>query len=346
MPDYKRSNMKSTSFLFYFLSILLFTSCAKGPQKQVLSGEALGTTYQVIYYAQDFELEKAALDSIFEQVNQSMSTYRETSDISRINKGDSLIEVDTLFQNVLRLSQQVHQETWGYFDPTVGTLVNYYGFGPKLTTIQIDTLQVDSLMNFVGLDKVRLDDRGMIIKTAPEVYLDFNAIAKGYTVDLMGHYLESKEVEHYLIELGGELLARGENLDKTAPWKVGVDDPRQKEGERTLTAAIVLQNRAMATSGNYRKNRIDPTTGMMYVHTIDPLTGYATKSDVLSASVLAENCAVADAYATAFMAMGLEKTKEVLPKLEGVDAFLIYATENGEAGEYLTEGFEKVKVEL
>lgn len=327
------------------LSGFLF-SCNSGPAERSVAGEALGTSYHIKYYSEENIPIEKALDSIFERVNQSMSTYRQGSDISRINRGDSLVEVDTLFRKVFELSEKVYKESGGYFDPTVGNLVNFYGFGPERGTTVIDTAKVDSLMQYVGLNKIDLTSEGLVKSTAPTVYLDFNAIAKGYTVDLIGHYLESQKVENYLVELGGELLAKGENLEKNGAWTVGIDDPEQQEGERTLTAAVKLKDRAMATSGNYRKNRVDPETGKMYVHTVDPLTGYAQKSDVLSASVLAENCALADAYATAFMAMGLERSKGLLAKLENVDAFLIYAKEDGSMGKFATQGFQEVLVDL
>lgn len=332
-------------FTFTIFSFLL-TSCNSGPAEKMVQGEALGTTYHIKYYSpKDVRLEKA-LDSIFERVNQSMSTYRETSDISRLNRGDSLVKVDSLFQNVFKLSAEVYEKSGGYFDPTVGNLVNFYGFGPEKGVKEIDSAKVDSLKQYVGLNKIQITSEGRVIKDSPEVYVDFNAIAKGYTIDLIGHYLDSKGVNDYLIELGGELLAKGQNLDKNNSWMVGIDDPGQSSEARTLTAALKLQNRAMATSGNYRKNRVDPETGKMYVHTVNPLTGYAEKSDVLSASVLAENCALADAYATTFMAMGLERSKELLSQLKGVDAYLIYAKENGELGEYTTPGFREVLVDL
>ena len=336
--------------LFYLLIFTILTgsifSCSSGPKEHSIAGEALGTSYHIKYYSEESIPIEKALDSIFERVNRSMSTYREDSDISRINRGDSVVKVDTLFRKVFELSEKVYSESEGYFDPTVGNLVNFYGFGPKRGTTDIDTAKVDSLMQYVGLNKLKLTAEGEVKSTASAVYLDFNAIAKGYAIDLIGHYLTSKEVKNYLIELGGELLAKGENLEKGSAWTVGIDDPQQQEGERTLTAAVKLKNRAMATSGNYRKNRVDPATGKMYVHTINPLTGYAEKSDVLSASVLAENCALADAYATAFMAMGLERAKEMLSKIGKVDAFLIYAKEDGSMGKFATDGFQEVLVDL
>lgn len=323
----------------------VFISCEKQPTDKVLQGEALGTTYSIKYYSEEDIALDQALDSIFERVNQSMSTYREESDISRLNRNDTLVRVDTLFINVFKLSEKVYQESEGYFDPTVGKLVNFYGFGPEKEEITIDSVRIDSLRRYVGLNKIRITSEGEVKKDISGIYIDFNAIAKGYTIDLIGHYLDSKMVNNYLVELGGELLAKGENLEKQAVWTVGVDDPSQTE-ERTLTAAVQLMDRAMATSGNYRKNRLDPETGKMYVHTVNPLTGYAEKSDVLSASVLAENCALADAYATAFMAMGLERSKEMLSKIEGVDVYLIYAGENGSIEEFTTPGFQEVLIEL
>lgn len=334
---------------FKILLLLAFTaffiSCEKGYTAKEVRGEALGTTYSIKYYSkEDISLE-SALDSIFERVNLSMSTYRKDSDISRLNRNDSLVKVDSLFQNVFRLSLQVFTESEGYFDPTVGNLVNFYGFGPEREEIVIDSVRIDSLMQYVGLDKIKISPEGKVKKDISGLYIDFNAIAKGYTIDLIGHYLDSKKVSNYLVELGGELLAKGENLDKQTVWIVGVDDPSQTS-ERTLTAAVTLHDRAMATSGNYRKNRLDPSTGKMYVHTVNPLTGYAEKSDVLSASVLAENCALADAYATAFMAMGLDRAKEMLSRLDRVDAFLIYADEAGGMKEFSTPGFKEALFEL
>lgn len=331
-------------YLLFFCSFL-FLSCSSGPEAKVEVGEALGTTYQIKYYSKkEFDLDRA-LDSIFERVNQSMSTYRESSDISRLNRGENVV-VDSLFREVFNLSERVYKESGGYFDPTVGELVNFYGFGPEKGPKEIDSVTIDSLMQYVGLQKISISSEGGVTKKIPGIYLDFNAIAKGYTVDLIGHYLDSRGVGNYLIEVGGELLAKGENLEKQDWWLVGIDDPAQAEGERTLTAAVKLKNRAMATSGNYRKNRIDPQTGQLFVHTVNPLTGRAQKSNVLSASVLAENCAIADAYATTFMAMGLEQSKALVEQLDNVDVYLIYAAEDGSIKTYVSKGFKEMLVEL
>lgn len=320
---------------------LLVCCNSSGPEERTATGEALGTTYSIKYYNEsDLEVE-TALDSVFRQINHSMSTYQNDSDISRINRGDPAVKVDTMFQRVLSLSEKVYRESRGYFDPTVGQLVNLYGFGPEKSLETPDSSTVDSLMAFVGLNKISIAPDGVVSKEHPAVYLDFNAIAKGYAIDMIGLYLESRGTGNYLIELGGEILAKGENLSKGSPWTVGIDDPRQQEGERRLKAALEIKNRAMATSGNYRKTRIDPETGTRFVHTINPLTGYPERSRLLSATVLAENCALADAYATAFMAAGLERSLEMLETLDRVDAYFIYS-KDGEMEEYATEGLEEV----
>lgn len=331
-------------YFFLFLNSIFFLSCANpGPQPRMAQGEALGTAYHIKYYSEDEIPFQEALDSIFLAINHSMSTYQSDSDISRLNSGDTLVQVDTLFQKVLKFSQKVYKESGGYFDPTVGDLVNMYGFGPEKALAKIDSSTVDSLMNFVGLDKVKLSISGKITKDFPQVYLDFNAIAKGYTLDVIGIYLDQQQVDDYLIELGGELLAKGKNLEKESAWKVGIDSPEENEDHRDLRAVLELKDRAMATSGNYRKFRTDTLNGEKYVHTINPLTGFPEKSKLLSASVLAENCALADAYATTFMALGLEKSQELLRKLDGVDVYFLYAEDN-EVKAWTTKGFENVLV--
>lgn len=326
--------------IFLLLAVIILTGCEDQKEKaEVLTGEAFGTTYQVKYFSgTDLDSEKA-LDSIFEVINQSMSTYRETSDISRINRGEENVQVDENFKEVFNYSRQIHEVSDGYFDPTVGNLVNMYGFGPEEQLKEPDSVSLDSLTRLVGFEKVNLQNK-ILVKEQPGIYLDFNAIAKGYAIDIIGRYLENRNVENFLIELGGELLAKGENLDKNAPWIVAIDDPGQTSGKRTFQTVLALENRAMATSGNYRKFRTD-SLGKSYVHTINPKTGKAEKSNLLSASVLAENCTLADGYATAFMALGYEKSLEILPRLEDVDVYFIYAEEGEEFGIYASEGFKE-----
>lgn len=330
-----------------FISAFLFHSCAKEEDKtaQRFQGEALGTTYMVQYFSKkDLDFDNA-MDSIMNAVNTSMSTYSTKSDISRINRGDTTVQVDEHFLKVFKASERIYKESNGFFDPTVGVLVNAYGFGPGKQLKEIDSISLDSLNKLVGFDKLGLRSNNTITKEDPSIYLDFNAIAKGYAIDMIGEYLESHKVRNYLIELGGELLAKGKNVENDSEWIVGIDDPMQEQGHRSLYAKVKLENSAMATSGNYRKYRVDSLTGQRFVHTVNPLTGKAERSNLLSASVLAENCMMADGYATAFMALGLERSKEMLGRIDGVEVYMIYSGENGEVKAYATPGFEKQLLE-
>ncbi len=332
--------------IIFIIPVFLFFACTtSGEQEQLYSGEALGTTYQIkFFHAEEIEMEKG-LDSIFKLMNASMSTYQADSDISRINAGDTSVIVDQNFREVFELSAQVYQESKGYFDPTVGKIVNIFGFGPEAGDENIEQKEIDSLMKFVGFNKLELTPNNRVRKEYREIFIDFNAIAKGYTVDVIARFLDQNQIADYLVEVGGELAAKGSNIGKDQPWVVGIDNPLQKPGDRSLNAAVKLKNRAMATSGNYRKFKTDPVTGQAFVHTINPLTGLAEKSNLLSASVLAENCALADAYATAFMALGFEQSLEMLKGLDLVDVYFIYASEDNEPKVFSTKGFEENLIE-
>lgn len=333
----KYSFVRLTAFLFLLISL----GCGSKTDKWIKNvnvGEALGTTYSIIYIS-DRELDYGEeLDSIFNDINRSMSTYIPSSDISKINRGDSTVVVDHMFRDVFELSDKIYRASGGYFDPTVGVLVNAWGFGPG-KELEMNGKRVDSLLDYVGFDKVRITPDNRIIKSNPNIYLDFNAIAKGYTVDRVGVLLDQKGISDYLIEIGGELVAKGENRIKGKKWTVAIDDP-QMDGERTSKRIVLMKDIAMASSGNYRKFRVDPETGAKYVHTIDPLTGYTKNSNILAATVVAKDCATADAYATTFMAMELERSKEIInghPELEG---YIIYLDPNGQVMEYMTDGFK------
>lgn len=309
------------------------------PQLHSLSGMAFGTTFNIKYYHSEKINLIGGIDSVIGAVNRSMSTYIPDSDISQINKGDSTVVTDQMFQEVFKLSQQVHEQTAGYFDPTVGVLRNAYGFGDAKPLKVIDSSRLDSLMRYVGFDKVRLNPDGTINKTEPQIYFDFNAVAKGYGIDRIASYIESQGLTDFLVELGGEVLARGQNLDRESPWVAGIEAIDSDMEMRGYQAAVNLTDIAMAASGNYRKFRIDSATGKRFVHTLNPLTGSAESSDITSATVLATTCAQADAYATAFMALGLEKSKKLIETLAGIDAYLTYAVGDSTAV-FTTDGFE------
>ena len=322
------------------LIILILSNCQ--PEKEwirnVAVGPALGTGFSIIYLTKDsLDLQKD-IDSVFRVVNQSMSTYIPESDISKVNLGDSTLAVDAMFREVYLLSKEVYQKTNGYFDPTVGVLVDAWGFGPGEQVV-LDSSKVDSLLRFVGFDKVQLSDDDRILKDDPQIRFDFNAVAKGYAIDRLGRMLDEYDIDNYLVEVGGELLAKGENKQKNKRWVVGIDDPEVIEGRR-LKRTVFLKDRAMASSGNYRKFRVDSITGEKYVHTIDPKTGFTKNAKVLSTSVIAETCARADAFATAFMAMELSDSKELIQKEDELDVYIIYLDDKNETQEFMTAGFE------
>jgi len=324
--------------------IVLFFSCTnKEIVKNQVIGEALGTSYNIIYLA-DRQIDyKHEIDSVFSVINQSLSTYIPTSDISRINSGDTTIQIDHMFKEVFVLSKEIYEATNGYFDPTVGNLVNAWGFGPE-EQMAMDSVKVDSLLNYVGFDKVQISSENIIVKEDANIYFDFNAIAKGYAIDRVAAMLNDKDLQNFLVEVGGEIVAKGTNVVKNKPWVVGIDDP-EAVGGRELKLLINLENRALASSGNYRKYRIDSITGKRYVHTIDPITGYTKDSNTLGVTIIAENCALADAYATAFMAMDLDEAFKLISSNEKLEAYIVYFDNKGETKEFLTAGFKRIVAE-
>ena len=308
--------------LLLLLAVILF-SCKTEKEIQTINykGFVFGTTYQItILHKQKLDFQKS-IDSLFFLVNKSLSTYIPTSDISKINAGDSTIVVDELFAEVFKKSKQIHRETDGFFDPTVGNLVNAWGFGPSESKKELDSVEVQKMMQYVGLEKVQIEN-GKIKKQFLETYLDFNSIAKGFGIDVVGRFLEKKNVHNYLIEIGGEIRAKGKNKNG-AFWKVAIEKPNT-DGTQSFQTTIQLENESMATSGNYRKYRIT-SSGKKYVHTVNPKTGFATESNLLSASVIANSdCADVDAYATAFMAMGFDRTKKLLETNKDLKVVLMF----------------------
>ncbi len=313
MLDYKK---------FSWIFLLVLVACQSEPQLQRIQGDALGTSYSILYIDnQPNELLIDEVDAVFLRMNQSMSTYWPNSIISKINRGEEA-KIDTDFRKVFRAAQQVWKQTDGFFDPTVGALVNVYGFGPDKAYPNITPKALDSIMQFTGFDKLRLLDEA-IVKSDPRVYLDFNAIAKGYAVDALATMVENLGYTDFLIEVGGEIYAKGIHPTKNTPWRVAIDHPEQNT-ERKFIATLPLTNKGLASSGNYRKFRTD-VLGNKYVHTINPKTGKTVKSDVLSSSVLAPTTMYADAYATALMVMPFEQGKALIESLAEVEALWVLA---------------------
>ena len=319
--------------LVVLLIICVLFSCEREPKNTKLSGVVFGTSYSIIYDS-DINYE-TQFDSLFYVINKSLSTYQTNSDISKLNRNESF-EIDAHFIKVYDASKEIFGQTEGAFDPTIGNVVNAWRFGAENTIEVVDSLKIDSLMQYVGYDKTYRDNN-TIRKSNPNVYLEFNAIAKGYAVDVLGEYLESNKIEDYLVEIGGEIRTRGINAEKQSKWRVGVEEPNF-EGQKSILKAITLKDESMATSGTYRKFKIDEN-GNRYAHIIDTETGYPSKTNLLSISVITDDCMTADAYATAFKSMGVEKIKSFLKNHQELKVFLIFENENKELKTLNLNGF-------
>jgi len=308
--------------LFPSIVVPFFFGCSGDVKSTlVLSGPAQGTTYNITYLAGAYANYRKEIDSIFSVIDQSLSTYQPTSIISRFNLNDK-VEADTHFINVFNRSKTIYETTNGFFDPTVAPLVNAYGFGFQKKKMVTQSL-IDSLKKIIGFNHVWLEGT-RLVKRFPETVLDFNAIAPGYTVDVLADFLDSKGIDHYLIELGGEVRSKGKKQDGSA-WTLGIEKPDEYPAEAVrLHTRILLSNHALATSGNYKNFYRE--NGKKYSHIINPFTGYPAGNSLLSATVIAPDCITADAYATAFMVMGVEKAKQFLVKNKhlNLSAFFIF----------------------
>lgn len=302
---------------------------------QKIEGRIFGTYYHITYQSStDYEKE------ILEQLNKvdcSLSTFNDKSIVSLINRNESN-NTDAMFRTVFKLAQQVADNTQGAFDVTVAPLVNLWGFGFK-NKEQVNQHKVDSLKAFVGYKTVKLQ-KERLVKQHPETMLDFSAIAKGYGCDVVADFLEAHGVGNYMIEIGGEIRASGINPDKRQ-WTLGIEKPVDDSTlqHQELYATIQKSNMAIATSGNYRNFYYQG--GHKYAHTISPFTGYPVQHKMLSATVSAPSCSMADAYATAFMVMGMDKAKAVLAAHSELDALFIYTDNNGNYQTWCSEGFSK-----
>ncbi|MBP2834060.1 FAD:protein FMN transferase [Aquimarina sp. U1-2] len=317
-------------------------SCKKEPEFQLsyARGEAFGTRYSVQCIGPQKVALSKSYDSIVAVINASMSTYIEDSDISRINRGDTTVTIDDHFKKVFTASKRIFKETEGAFDPTIGILVNAWDFGPQGKIIALDSLKIDSLLQSVGMKNVTLE-KDKVVKTHANTFIDFNALAKGYAVDVFANFIEEQGFAHFLVEIGGEIRGKGSNIIKQKPWRIGVEDPNF-DNSQSYSKVISLQNEAMATSGSYRKYKVDDN-GSRYAHIINTKTGYPHKSNLLSVSVMAATCMEADAYATALMSMGLERSKDFLNTHPTVKAYFIYEDKNKELKTLTMNGFPEDK---
>ena len=294
-------------------------------------GMVFGTFYKITYqYENDL---KEGIEREMKKVDDTLSPFNKNSIISAVNENKP-VALNDMFMSVYDLARTVSEDTDGAFDITVAPLVNAWGFGFK-HNIAPTKSTIDSIMNFVGYKKVRMMGR-TIMKDDPRVMLDCSAIAKGYGSDVVAHYLESMGISNYLVEIGGEIVAKGSN-PKGKPWAIGVEKPVDDSlaVKSELQTVLNITDMAMATSGNYRNFYYKD--GKKYAHTIDPKTGHPVQHNILSATVIAKRCAMADAYATALMVVGLDKAKEILGRHKDLKAYIIY-DKGGKYGIWHTEG--------
>ncbi|MDR0815651.1 MAG: FAD:protein FMN transferase [Bacteroidales bacterium] len=320
-----------------WLAALSF-SCSEKVEYVTHQGFAEGTTYKVTYApAAAGESYEEDIVQVLQRFSESLSTYLPTSLISRINQNVPDVEIDDYFRTVFVKSAEVNRASSGAFDITIAPIVNLWGFGFTSGTPDIAPAKIDSLLQFVGMDKIRIVGN-KVVKDNPGVMLDVNAIAKGYSVDVVADFLKSKGCKNYLVEIGGEIVARGVNASGH-PWRVGIDRPADHAVPgQDLQAVVALDNKALATSGNYR--RFFEKDGVKYAHTIDVKTGYPVSHNLLSVTIVAADCITADAWATVCMVVGLDKTMALLADHPELEALLIYSDQQGNYQIHVTKGLE------
>ncbi|MGD9992515.1 MAG: FAD:protein FMN transferase [Salinivirgaceae bacterium] len=325
-------------FLFIALIVpILISSCTQKPSYIKNEGYVFGTTYHFTYESKT-NLEPE-LKALLNEFNRSLSTYDPNSIISRINKNDTAVVADSFFMQCFEKSMEISKITDGAFDLTVAPVVNAWGFGFDESK-KADAALIDSLMHFVGYEKVKMENR-RIIKQHPGTMLDASAVAKGQGVDVAANYLEKLGIQNYMVEIGGEVRVKGINASGSL-WKIGIDKPIEdiNATNRELQDVVLLKNKSMATSGNYRQ--FYEKDGVIYSHTINPKTGYPARHSLLSASVVADDCMTADAFATAFMVMGIDKSIALSRELDYLEVYFIYADSSNTMQTYASEKFKEL----
>jgi thiamine biosynthesis lipoprotein len=330
--------MKYLVTVFAIIIAVAFSSCKKA-EFENFNGFAQGTTYSIVYES----LKNAGPDSLKREVEKilhdfdmSLSLYQESSLLSRVNRNED-ITVDQFFEEVYRKSVSISEMSDGAFDITIGPLARAWGFGPD-DQKNFSEAKRDSLMKLVGMSKISLAD-GKVIKSDPGISLDFNAIAQGYSVDVVCRFFDDLGVKNYLVEIGGEVRARGTKNGNL--WRIGIDKPEDNNiiPGQSLQAIVRITDRSLATSGNYRKFYVED--GIKYSHTIDPKTGYPAKNRLLSATILAGDCATADGIATACMVMGHEKSIQFISSNPQFSAYFVISDDDGNYQTWISENLKE-----
>ena len=354
-------NIKEDICYYLLVSCLIGMTCNSCKQDSAtavyhsVSGETMGTTYECKFSAEPkYDIYKPQIDSLLELINAVASTYIPNSEVSLFNQAETSHCTDEdspksfHLRALMEISASVNKNSDGYFDPTMMPLVNYWGFGyeKRDEKLFVDTNAINDMMSYIGYNKVAVEnqnDKYCLTKSHQLTQLDFSAVAKGYAVDMIATYLSQYGIDDYYINIGGEVVVKGHS-PKEKPWTLGINYPDTTAQLNEIYAFVELTHGSMATSGNYRN--FYQKGAQAFAHTINPKTGMAVPSDLLSATVLAENCALADAYATAFMAMGFERAQAKLKKLDEVEAFFIYYDDKKEMLHHYTSTNLKSKLRI
>jgi FAD:protein FMN transferase len=300
-----------------------------------IEGKTMGTTYHITYFDDQNRNFNAAIDSLLLVVNKSINTYDPNSEVSEFNRNVRGIKVNLPYLlPSLEVAKEVHGFSNGAFDPTVMPLVNAWGFGPG-RRIVTDSATIDSIRTFVGFDKIIIG-KDSVKKTDARTQLDFGGIGQGYGADVITEFLRAKGIKDMLVELGGEGMAIGKNLKTGKAWEIGILDPNSTIDHQLFRAYVSLSDKSFTTSGNYFN--FHEENGVKYSHTIDPHTGFPARKAILSASVFAENCTLADAWGTAFMVMGHEQAIRILLEHPELDVLLFYSDAAGKIQSFVTDG--------
>ena len=322
------------------IGLAVLASCGKQPEKVVLQGLAQGSYYAVTYYDEQNRNFQREIDSIFHAVDMSVNLWVDSSIISKVNRNEE-VALDSIFIDNFNIAQKAARLSDGYFDPTISPIVAAWGFSYKHGD-SITPQLIDSLKLLVDYRKVHIEE-GKVVKESPAMTLDFNAVAQGYTSDMIAAFLESRGIKNYLVDTGGEIMAKG-TKPNGKPWIVGIEKPAESmNSEQVVQTRLALRDKGLVTSGSTRK--YVERDGKRYSHCIDPHTGYPVVHQVLSVTVLAETSVWADALASICMVMGMEQSLPLIKSMDGVEAYYIFVNEKEELETFATEGFKKLIVE-
>ena len=325
--------------VLWVLGLVILAACGKQPEKMVLQGLAQGSYYAITYYDEQNRNFQHEIDSIFHAVDMSVNLWVDSSVISKVNRNEEVL-LDDIFIDNFNIAQEAARLSDGYFDPTISPIVAAWGFSYKHGD-SITPQLIDSLKQLVDYRKVRIEN-GKVIKDNPDMTLDFNAIAQGYTSDLIAAFLANQGIKNYLVDTGGEIMARGGKPNGKS-WVVGIEKPADNwDSEQVVQTRIALRDKGLVTSGSTRK--YVERDGRRYSHCIDPKTGYPVEHQLLSVTVLAENSVWADALASICMVMGLEQSLPFIESMDGVEAYYIFANDKNTLETYATEGFNELLI--